>query len=187
MQRSLNVITGHIPCPNTIGDAQQTFWCLEALFAAGIQVHLFTFSEQGSTIDPTTNKATHPQLVNLCSSVQYYPINKGHRNFSFSAPYATAKYQNDQLENDLATNNYPILIEGMGPSGLALSTALEHRKIWVRILTYAPNYFRYLQERSITPLKKLFYQREAVLSKRILKKINQRVSWMVTSTQVKKT
>ena len=187
MQRSLNVISGHIPCPNTIGDAQQTFWCLEALFAAGIQVHLFTFSEQGSTIDPTTNKATHPQLVNLCSSVQYYPINKGHRNFSFSAPYATAKYQNDQLENDLATNNYPILIEGMGPSGLALSTALEHRKIWVRILTYAPNYFRYLQERSITPLKKLFYQREAVLSKRILKKINQRVSWMVTSAQVKKT
>jgi len=58
----------------------------------------------------------------------------------------------------------------MGPAGMALSKDLEHRKIWVRILTYAPSYFRYLQERSIAPLKKLFYQRESILSKRILKK-----------------
>jgi len=187
MQRSLNVISGQIPSPNILGDAQQTYWLLEALFAAGIDVHLYTFSEQGSNVDAGIMGAPDAQLSKICSSVTTYPINQGHRNFSFSAPYATAKYQNDQLENDLATNNYPILIEGMGPSGLALSSALEHRKIWVRILTYAPNYFRYLQERSFTPLKKLFYQREAVLSKKILKKINQRVSWMVTSTQVKKT
>jgi hypothetical protein len=186
MQRSLNVISGHTPCPNTIGDAQQTFWCLEALSTAGIQVHLFTFSEQGSTIDPTTNTSTHTQLTKMCSSVKYYPINQGHRNFSFSAPYATGKFLNQQLNQDLANNNYPILIEGMGPSGLALSKALEHRKIWVRILTFAPNYFKYLQERSNAPLKKLFYQREAILSKRILKKLNQRVSWIVTSSADKK-
>jgi hypothetical protein len=90
------------------------------------------------------------------------------------------------LIQHLAANNYPILIEGMGPAGLALSKDLEHRKMWVRILTYAPSYFRYLQERSIAPLKKLFYQRESILSKRILKKINQRVSWIATSGADKK-
>jgi hypothetical protein len=185
MQRSLNIISGHIPCPNTLGDAQQTFWCIEALSAAGIQVHLYTFSEQGTTIDPKTNVDTHPQLVKICSSVKYYPINKGHRNFSFSAPYATGKFLNQQLNQDLANNNYPILIEGMGPCGLAFSKALEHRKIWIRILTYAPTYFRYLQERSSGPLKKLFYQREAILSKRILKKLNERVSWIATSSAAK--
>jgi hypothetical protein len=183
MQRSLNVISGYVPNPNSLGDAQQTFWLLEALFAAGIDVHLYTFSEQGSNVDATIDT----QLSKICSSVTTYPINQGHRNFSFSAPYATAKYQNDQLVNDLASNNYPVLIEGMGPSGLALSKALASRKIWVRLLTYAPSYFRYLQERSSTPLKKLFYQREAVLSKRILKKINERVSWIVTSSAYKQT
>lgn len=183
MQRSLNVISGHVPNPNSLGDAQQTYWLLEALFASGIDVHLYTFIEQSPNFDTTIDA----QLSKICSSVTTYPINQGHRNFSFSAPYATGKFLNQQLNQDLASNNFPILIEGMGPSGLALSTALENRKIWVRLLSYAPAYFRYLQERSIAPLKKLFYQREAVLSKRILKKINQRVSWIVTSTADKQT
>ena len=185
MQRSLNVISGYLPCPNTLGDAQQTYWLLEALSEAGIQVHLFTFCDQDTTLDtannPTINATRHPQLFKICRAVTTYTINKGHRNFSFSAPYATGKFLNQALIQNLAANNFPILIEGMGPSGLALSKDLEHRKIWVRILNYAPNYFRYLQERSIAPLKKLFYQRETILSKRVLKKINQRVSWITTS------
>ena len=177
MQRSLNVISGQIPCPNTLGNAQQTYWLLESLSEAGIDVHLYTFCEQSSNVDATTD----PQLSKICKAVTTYPINKGHRNFSFSAPYTTSRFLNQQLTQDLSNNNYPILIEGMGPCGLALTKALESRKIWVRLLTYAPNYFRYLHERSINPLKKLFYQREAILSKRVLKKINQRVSWIVTS------
>jgi hypothetical protein len=156
---------------------------MEALFTSGIQVHLYTFSES----DPSIDKATNPQLAKICSSIKTYPIHQGHLNFSFSAPYATSKFLNAQLINDLKENNFPILMEGIGPCGLALSSELEHRKIWVRLLTYAPNYFRYLQERSSAPLKKLFYQREAVLSKRILKKINQRVNWVVTSDADKKT
>lgn len=190
MQRSLNLISGYLPCPNTLGDAQQTYWLLEALSEAGIQVHLFTFCDQDTTLDtannPTINATRHPQLFKICRAVTTYTINKGHRNFSFSAPYATGKFLNQALIQNLAANNFPILIEGMGPSGLALSKDLEHRKIWVRILNYAPNYFRYLQERSIAPLKKLFYQRETILSKRVLKKINQRVSWITTSGADKK-
>ena len=182
MQKSINIISGHIPCPSTLGDAQQTYWLLEALVAAGIEVHLYTYSKSDSTIDTTNNH----QLSKICSSIKSYPVNEGHRNFSFSAPYATGKYLNARLINDIKENNFPILIEGMGPCGLALSTELAHRKIWVRLLTYAPNYFKYLQERSSAPLKKLFYQREAVLSKRILKKINERVSWIVTDDANKK-
>jgi hypothetical protein len=183
MQRSLNIISGNLPCPNTLGDAQQTYWLIEALSGSGIQVHLFTFSDSDSKI----NTATTAQVSKICSSVKIYPINQGHRNFSFSAPYATSRYVNTQLINDLKENNFPILIEGIGPSELALSSALANKNIWVRLLTYAPNYFRYLQERSSAPLKKLFYQREAVLSKKILKKINQRVNWIVTSDADKKT
>jgi hypothetical protein len=183
MQRSLNIISGNLPCPNTLGDAQQTYWLIEALSGSGIQVHLFTFSDSDSTINTTTTS----QVSKICSSVKTYPINQGHRNFSFSAPYATSRYLNNQLINDLNENNFPVLIEGLGPSELALSTALANKNIWVRLLTFAPRYFRYLQERSIAPLKKLFYQREAVLSKKILKKINQRVTWIVTSDIDKKT
>ena len=190
MQRSLNIISGYLPCPNTLGDAQQTYWLIEALSGSGIEVHLFTFCDQDTTLDtpnnPTINAATHPQLFKICKTVTTYTINKGHRNFSFSAPYATGKFLNQMLIQNLKANKYPILIEGMGPSGLALSKDLEHRKIWVRILTYAPSYFSYLQERTIAPLKKLFYQRESILSKRILKKINQRVSWIATSGATKK-
>lgn len=195
MQRSLNVISGHVPCPNNTGDAQQTYWLLEAMSQAGIDLHLFTFYNQNTNADttnadttnnPTIDAASHPQLFKICKSVSTYPINKGHRNFSFSAPYATTKFLNPVLIQDLAANHYPILIEGMGPSGLALSKALESKKIYVRLLTFAPAYFSYLQERSIEPLKKLFYQREAILSKRILKKINQSVSWIVTSGTDKK-
>ena len=125
MQRSLNIISGHIPCPNTMGDAQQTYWLMEALFAAGIQVHLYTYSESDSTIDTTNN----PQLSKICSSIKLYPIQQGHRNFSFSAPYATSKYLNTQLLNDLKENNFPILIEGLGPCELALSSELANKNI----------------------------------------------------------
>jgi hypothetical protein len=68
---------------------------------------------------------------------------------------------------------------------LALSKVLANKKIWVRLLTFAPGYFGYLQERTSAPLKKLYYQREAVLSKNLLKKINQRVQWIVPSVSDK--
>jgi hypothetical protein len=173
MHRSINIISGQIPCPNTPGDAQQTYWLIEGLCAAGIDVHLFTFLEEGANTDP--------ELSKICASISRYPVNKGHRNFSFSVPYAVAKYQNEQLEKDLAINNYPILIEGLGPCSLAFSKTLESKKIWVRLLTFAPGYFGYLQERTKAPLKKLYYQREAVLTKKVLKKISTRVQWIVPS------
>jgi hypothetical protein len=173
MHRSINIISGQTPCPNTPGDAQQTYWLIEGLCAAGIDVHLFTFLEVGANTDP--------ELSKICASISRYPVNKGHRNFSFSVPYAVAKYQNEQLEKDLAINNYPILIEGLGPCSLAFSKTLESKKIWVRLLTFAPGYFGYLQERTKAPLKKLYYQREAVLTKKVLKKISTRVQWIVPS------
>jgi hypothetical protein len=181
MQRTLNIVSGNLPCPNTLGDGQQTYWLLEALSAAGIEIHLYTFTESDSTTDANSDTKIGAELSKMCSSVKTYPINQGHRNFSISAPYATGKFQNQQLLKDLSSDQHPILIEGMGPCGLALSSALDHRKIWVRLLTFAPRYFSYLQERSNAPLKKLFYQREAILSNKILKQINQRVSWIVTS------
>lgn len=131
MQRSLNIISGYLPCPNTLGDAQQTYWLIGALSGSGVQVHLFTFSDSDSKI----NTATTAQLSKICSSVKTYAINQGHRNFSFSAPYATSRYLNNQLINDLKENNFPILIEGLGPSELALSSALANKNIWVRLLT----------------------------------------------------
>jgi hypothetical protein len=173
MHRSINIISGQIPCPNTPGDAQQTYWLIEGLYAAGIDVHLFTFLEEGANTDP--------ELSKICASISRYPVNKGHRNFSFSVPYAVAKYQNEQLEKDLAINNFPILIEGLGPCSLAFSKTLESKKIWVRLLTFAPGYFGYLQERTKAPLKKLYYQREAVLTKKVLKKISTRLQWIVPS------
>lgn len=181
MHRSINIISGQIPCPNTPGDAQQTYWLIGGLCAAGIDVHLYTFKEEGANTEVTIDPTTDPKLLEVCASITSYPVNKGHRNFSFSVPYAVAKYQNEQLENDLAKNNYPILIEGLGPCSLAFSKILANKKIWVRLLTFAPGYFGYLQERSKAPLKKLYYQREAVLAKKLLKKISQRVWWIVPS------
>ena len=177
MHRSINIISGQTPCHNTPGDAQQTYWLIEGLCSAGIDVHLYTFSEVGANTDP--------KLLEICASLTSYPINKGHRNFSFSIPYASAQYQNEQLVHDLAKNNYPILIEGLGPCSLALSKVLANKKIWVRLLTFAPGYFGHLQERTSAPLKKLYYQREAVLSKNLLKKIKQRVQWIVPSVSDK--
>ena len=181
MHRSINIISGQIPCPNTPGDAQQTYWLIGGLCAAGIDVHLYTFKEEGANTEVTIDPTTDPKLLEVCASITSYPVNKGHRNFSFSVPYAVAKYQNEQLENDLAKNNYPILIEGLGPCSLAFSKILANKKIWVRLLTFAPGYFGYLQERSKAPLKKLYYQREVVLAKKLLKKISQRVWWIVPS------
>ena len=181
MHRSINIISGQIPCHNTPGDAQQTYWLIGGLCAAGIDVHLHTFKEEGANTEVTIDPTTDQKLLEVCASITSYPVNKGHRNFSFSVPYAVAKYQNEQLENDLAKNNYPILIEGLGPCSLAFSKILANKKIWVRLLTFAPGYFGYLQERSKAPLKKLYYQREAVLAKKLLKKISQRVWWIVPS------
>ena len=179
MQRSINIISGQIPCPNTPGDAQQTYFLIEGLCAAGTNVHLYTFSELDSAPNTKLDIAPDPELSKICASIHTYSIHKGHRNFSFSMPYATAQYQNERLINDLAKNNYPILIEGLGPCSLALSKTLENKKTWVRMHTFAPGYFGYLQERSKAPLKKLFYQREGVLSKKVLKKISARVQWIV--------
>ncbi len=173
MQRSINIISGQIPCPITLGDAQQTYWLIEGLSAVDIQVNLYTFG--------AVNEILHPTLFKLCSSVKVYPLNIGHRNFSFTLPYASAKYQNAALLSDLAQNKYPILIEGTGPCGAAFSKTFAGREIWVRLLTYAPSYFRYLVERAKDPFKKLYYKREAALSSSVIKKIRPEVKWLVQS------
>ena len=128
MQKTLNIVSGNLPSPNTLGDGQQTYWLLEALSAAGIEIHLYTFSESDSTTEANSDPKIGAELSKMCSSVKTYPINLGHRNFSISAPYATGKFMNQQLIQDLSSDQHPILIEGMGPCGLALSSALEHRK-----------------------------------------------------------
>jgi hypothetical protein len=102
--RHLHIISFNVPYPPDYGGVIDVFHKIRCLSEAGIKIHLHAF---------IYNRPGDPELEKYCESVNYYTRNtKINFHFSF-LPYIVYSRKNNRLLQNLMTNNYPILFEGL--------------------------------------------------------------------------
>jgi hypothetical protein len=151
-----------VPYPVNYGGVYDLFYKLEALHAQNIKIHLHCFNY---------GQGRQPVLEQYCTSVKYYTRNKGYRAFSSNLPYIVISRKNDDLLNNLLTDNYPILMEGVHCTYLLTDKRFAARQTFVRLHNVEYMYYRSLYKTSNSFFNKLYYHRETRLLKKYEKKI----------------
>lgn len=153
MDKHLNIIALNIPYPANYGGVIDIFYKLHALNCCGIKIHLHCF-EYG--------RAHARELNSLCEEVFYYKRNTGFTaNFSL-LPYNVCSRKNKQLLQNLLTNNYPILFEGLHSCYLLGEPALSDRKKVFRECNIEHHYYMHLAKAERNTTKKVFFYIEAL-------------------------
>ena len=154
MEKHLHIICFDVPYPVDNGVMMDIFYTLQTLHAAGIQVHLHCFDG---------GRGEQSDLDKYCAEVNYYPLQSGHKGFSYKLPYGVASRSNPELLTRLIQDDFPILLEGIQCSYLLYDEQFSNRKIFLRTHQVAHRYFRELSQASSSPFKKLYYLHESKL------------------------
>lgn len=154
MEKHLHIVSFDVPFPVDNGVMMDIFYTLQALHAAGIQVHLHCFD---------CGRGQQPDLEKYCVEVNYYSKQCGHKGFSHKLPYMVGSRSNPELLNRLSQDEHPILLEGVHVSYLLYDERFRDRKILLRVHQVAHQYLRELSKASSSPFKKLYYLHESKL------------------------
>lgn len=158
----LNLISLDLPYPPDYGGAIDIFYKVKALYEQGITVHLHCFTYGRSEIGA---------LGEYCASVTLYQRKTGlWSNFSL-LPYITYSRRDSSMIANLRSNDYPILFEGLHTVYPLVKKLLPYRRVLLRAHNIEHNYYYALARKTSSPVKKLFFLKEAFLLKRLLRKL----------------
>lgn len=152
METAIQLVAFNIPYPPDYGGVIDIFYKVKALSECGIQVYLHCFEYD------------RPQAVELekyCTKVFYYPRKSGLRYLSSSKPYIVITRVNDQLINNLSTNNAPILFEGLHTCFYLGHPALAKHLQIVRTHNIEHEYYLNLSRAERNLFKKIFFRMES--------------------------
>lgn len=151
-----------VPYPPDYGGAMEMFYTIRALHAAGIHIHLHCY-EYG--------RGDQPELLKYCKTVHYYKRNQGHRGLSLKLPYIVCSRNNNELEERLIQDQYPVLLQGIHCTFLLYNKKLTNRKVVVRLHNMESDYYHQLAACEDQFLRKLYMRIESFLLKTYEKKI----------------
>ncbi len=172
MDKHLHIISYNVPYPVNQGGLYDVFYKLRALQEQGVRIHLHCFDY---------GRGAQEELKAYCESVQYYERHTGHKGISTSLPYVVASRKNESLINDLLQDDYPIFMEGIHSSYPVVDERFRDRKCFVRLHNVECDYYNSLYQSASSPLRKLYYKREAIMLKAYEKRIAaQAVCWGIT-------
>ena len=153
MDKHLNIIALNIPYPANYGGVIDIFYKLCALYTCGVKIHLHCF-EYG--------RAHTSELNSMWEQVFYYKRNTGlAANFSL-LPYNVNSRRNNLLLENLLTNNYPILFEGLHSCYLMAEPVLANRKKIFRECNIEHHYYKHLAKAENNLIKKAFFYIETL-------------------------
>ena len=176
MEKHIHIISFDVPYPADYGGVVDVFYTLQALYAAGIKVHLHCF-EYG--------RGKQPELEKICASVDYYPRLAGHKCVSPNLPYIVSSRSNPELLEKLLKDDYPILVQGVHCTYLLTDERFNGRKIVVRLCNTEYTYYQYLYRSTpVTSLfRKLYYRHESNMLKKYEQQIAGKVLFLALSEQ----
>jgi hypothetical protein len=120
MNRHLHIICATVPWPADNSIAIDIFYKIEALYQAGIKIHLHYFH---------TKPDCHPTELNkYCESIHSYQLCK----LKNGLPDKNCDVYN-KMGAILNTDNYPVLFEGLNSTGILQQIINPERKIIVRM------------------------------------------------------
>ena len=167
MNKYLNIVAFDVPYPPNYGGVIDVFYKLKALHKLGIKIVLHTF-EYG--------RGENEKLNNYCNEVFYYKRNKSTNQLVSKSPFIVKSRISLRLINNLKSNIYPILFEGLHTTFPLNELSLKNRIIVVRAHNVEHHYYKGLfKSESSSVAKKIFFLTEALKLKKyqhILNKAN---------------
>lgn len=104
-EKNLHIISFDIPYPPNYGGVIDVYYKIAELHRLGVKVHLHCFEYPG--------RDRKEELLEICSTVHYYPRMLGFRQALSTKPYIVNSRKSDELINNLLKDEYPILFEGL--------------------------------------------------------------------------
>lgn len=152
MSKHLNIISFNIPYPANYGGAIDIFYKLKALQEEGVLIILHCFEYE----------CEHSSVVgSLCEKVYYYKQKTGYSAHLSTIPYNVYSRNSKQLIENLQTNTYPILFEGLCSSYYLNDYRLKNRFKIFRECNIKHTYFYNLSNTETKLGKKILHKIEA--------------------------
>lgn len=154
MQHKLNIVSFDIPYPADYGGVIDVFYKLKSLKKLGVGIYFHCF-EYG-------NRKQAKELNDLCENVFYYKRKKYSALVQYiNLPYIVASRNDDRLLNNLSSNNYPILFEGLHTCFFIGNEVLKNRLKFVRMHNIESDYYKALASSESKFWKQIFFNSES--------------------------
>jgi hypothetical protein len=156
-EKIIHIVDLDVPYPANYGAAIDMYFRIKNLHALGIKIILHCF-EYG--------RGKAACLNEYCEHVHYYP-RKSIMEFPFrSEPYIVYSRRNKELFNRLFADDFPVLLEGVHTCACLMDDRYKQKPFYVRMHNVESEYYEYLAEATIHPIKRFYYKTE---SKRLKK------------------
>lgn len=151
--KDLNIVTLNIPFPPDYGGMIDCFYRIKYLKAEGINIHLHCF-EYG--------RSRSEELESLCKTVTYYPRNATLLNHLSKIPYIVKSRSSGRLLENLKSNDFPILFDGLHTTYYLNHPDFADRKRSVRLHNMEHLYYKSLADSETNFIKKMYFSLEAI-------------------------
>ena len=149
---SINIVSFDVPYPPDYGGVIDVYYKIKAFYDLGIDVYLHCFNY---------GKGENVKLEKICKKVFYYKRNFNPMLLFSKNPFIVNSRKNKNLLNNLLSNNYPILFEGLHCTHYINNTKLKERFKIVRMHNIEHDYYENLYNNEENILKKLYYKIES--------------------------
>ncbi|MDA3893990.1 MAG: glycosyltransferase [Salinivirgaceae bacterium] len=148
----INIVSFNVPYPANYGGIIDVFYKLKALHDIGVHVYLHCFDY---------GRGDQTELNKYCKKVYYYKRKTGLLYSLKKMPYIVFSRSNKKLLNNLLTNDYPIIFEGLHTCYFLDSHLLKNRTKIVRAHNIEHQYYHFLQKQEPRALKRLYFKNAA--------------------------
>ena len=153
MANELHVVAFDVPWPADYGGVMDVCYRLQALYEAGVGIHLHCF---------TYGRPVAPELERICASVSYYKRNMSWLLQMRQRPFIVASRDNAELRHRLRQDSLPVLLEGVHCCSLLEEGVLEEgRNIAVRAHNVETQYYAALAASERRLIQKCYFRMES--------------------------
>jgi hypothetical protein len=148
----INIVSFDMPYPPNYGGVIDVYYKILALANSGVKIHLHAF-EYG--------RGHQEELEKYCTEIHIYNRRKLGGVFNLKLPYIVKTRKSSKLLQNLLSNDYPILFEGLHCSYYLLQPALKKRLRIVRMHNIEHLYYMHLAKVEKNPFKRFYFSFEA--------------------------
>ncbi len=151
-KRHVHIVAFDIPVPPNYGGVIDIYYKLLALKQEGIKIHLHCFQY---------GRHPSPELNDICETVNYYKRYISKKYLVKRRPYIVVTRASEELLENLAFDNYPILFEGLHTCYYLSHKRLKKRRKIVRTHNIEHEYYENLAKVEKNIFKKYYFLNEA--------------------------
>ena len=160
--QEINIVSFNVPNPANYGGVIDVFYKIKALSKLGIKIHLHCFQY---------GRKEAKDLDNYCTTVHYYERKLRFWDFLSIKPFIVQSRNNERLLNNLISNNYPILFEGLHSCYYLSHPQIQDRIKFVRAHNIEHDYYFALANQEKNIFKRIYFYAEAVKLKTFEKEL----------------